>query len=153
MQQTPDSRPILFYDGVCGYCNWIVRFLARIDKRERLRFAPLQSRLGCAVIARHPKLQGVETAVLVENLPGGLPGGLLDGRERVYSKWQLTRGLWPQLTGLWKVACMLLAAIPLPVGNLIYDLIAKYRYRIFGKHETCKLPEPWLRRRLADFPD
>ena len=139
------DHPILLYDGICGYCNWIVRFIARIDRLERVRFAPLQSGLAKSILDRHQTVRCMDTAVLVEH--AGSP------YERIYTKWAMTRGLWPHLRGFWKIACRLLALVPLPLGDLLYDLIARYRYRIFGKYETCKLPEAWICRRLADFPE
>ena len=139
-----DGSPVLLYDGVCAYCNWIVRFIARIDKRAYIRFAPLQSDLGKAVLARHPEVAKQDTALLIERFPNGV--------ERVSPKWQMTRRLFPYLTGFWKLGCMLLALLPLPLGNVLYDFVARIRYRLFGKYEVCKIPEEWLRRRLADFP-
>lgn len=134
--------PVLFYDGVCGYCNWIVRFIAKIDRDERIQFAPLQSELAKQVLAKQPDLAGLDTAILY-----------VPDDERLWTRWGLTRGLLPSLRGFWRIGCALLAALPMPVGNWIYDLIAKYRYRIFGKFETCKLPDAKLRKRLADFPE
>jgi predicted DCC family thiol-disulfide oxidoreductase YuxK len=139
------APPILFYDGVCGYCNWIVRLIARADTHEEIKFAPLQSSLAEALLERHPELRQVDTAIMLEKSA--------DGAEKLSTKWQLTRAVLPHTSGLWRLGCAILAAIPLPLGNLIYDVIAKYRYRIFGRYETCKIPDATIRRRLADFPE
>lgn len=141
---TERSDAILLYDGLCGYCNWFVRLIARIDTHERIRFAPLQSELGKSVIERHPNIAGEDSAILLERSASG--------GECVWTRWRLTRALPKHLTGFWKIVCRVLGWIPLPVGNPIYDVIARNRYRIFGKYEQCRLPDAALRRRLADFP-
>jgi predicted DCC family thiol-disulfide oxidoreductase YuxK len=138
------ASPVLLYDGLCGYCNAVVRIIAGIDTKARIRFAPLQSALGESVLSRHPEIAEVESAVLVEHLGAE--------NERIALRWNLSRRIAKYLTGFWKLVFVLLGAVPLPIGNRIYDLIAQNRYRIFGKYDTCRMPSEKLRRRLADFP-
>jgi len=64
MADTADSRALMLYDGLCGFCNGSVRWVARRDRRDRFRFAPQESALGQAVLARH----GVDReAMLADN--------------------------------------------------------------------------------------
>lgn len=116
-------------------CNGFVRFVHRFDRRGRFRFATAQSPAGQA---RYAAL--------------GLPGDALetflvfrDGRGYVKSSAVLVAvtgfgGVW-RLAGLgW--------AVPRPVRDWLYDRVARNRYRLFGRHTACPLPEPAL---LARF--
>lgn len=138
------ASPVLLYDGLCGYCNAVVRIIAAIDRDGRIRFAPLQSPLGEAITSRHQEITRVDSAVLVENVGGAT--------ERIALRWNLSRRIARYLTGPWKIVLLVLGAVPLPIGNVIYDVIARNRYHLFGKYDTCKMPDEKLRKRLADFP-
>ena len=129
------SAPIVLYDGVCGFCNQSVQLILRHDRRGRFRFAALQSEVGQALLERHGlPTDDMDTFVLVE-----------DGRAYLRSTGALrvARGLG----GAWRLASVL-AVIPRPVRDFFYDLVARYRYRIFGKLDACMLPPPEVRSRF-----
>jgi predicted DCC family thiol-disulfide oxidoreductase YuxK len=138
METTPESAPVLLYDGVCGFCNRAVQTILKHDRRGEMRFAALQSEYGQAVLARHPELEGVDSVVFVERAAGG---------ERVYVRSAASLRVAAYLGGLWK---LFLAArvIPAPVRDFFYNLIARYRYRFFGKYDACLLPPPEVRSRF-----
>jgi predicted DCC family thiol-disulfide oxidoreductase YuxK len=131
------GQPILLFDGVCNLCNGIIRFLLNLDKRGVLRFASLQSAAGQAYLQRfslHPgKLPSV---VLVE-------GDRYSQRSTAALRVMRALG-WPYR------ALYALILVPRPMRDLVYDLIAKNRYRIFGKRETCMLPTPALKARFLE---
>ena len=138
-----NSGPILFYDGVCGLCNTLVRFLLKHDKRGRLRFASLQSDFAEKVLRRHgfdPK--DLDTLHVVENYEQ--PG------ERLLQRSDAVLRAGRELGGHWGVLAAVAKIIPRPLRDIAYRFVAKNRYRVFGKYETCMLPDPNQRSRFLD---
>lgn len=130
---SPDHLLVL-YDGVCALCNGIVRFLIARDRGDRYRFAPLQSELGRETVRRHGgDPDELSTFYLI--LRPGTDGerALLRGRAAIVAA--------ARLGGIWK-ATNLLRVFPNFLLNLGYRLVARLRYRLFGRYETCPLPEP-----------
>lgn len=116
---------VLFFDGVCGFCNRCVDFTLRRDRRGRIRVAPLQ---GETAAARLP-----EDARDLNSL-----AFLTGGRCYRYSA-AVVRVLWT-LGGLWAALGWLLWIIPQPLRDVGYRCIARHRYRIFGKKDSCRMP-------------
>jgi predicted DCC family thiol-disulfide oxidoreductase YuxK len=132
---TPSTEHVVFFDGVCNLCNGFVQFVIRRDPAGRFVFAPLQSaaaeaRLGTSVV------------------PGSLPDSVLlfeDGTlyQRSTAALRIVRGLrapWPLLA-----VCLV---VPRPIRDWAYDLVARHRYRWFGRRETCMVPTPALSKRF-----
>src|SRR5687768_3521293 len=119
------SNPILLYDGVCGFCNKSVQMIIAHDKKGLLKFAPLQSRYGQEVTARH-NLQNIDSVIFVDNSSGA---------ERVFLRSSAALRIADYLGGWWK---LLLAfyIVPRPLRDFSYDLFATYRYRFFGKYDS-----------------
>lgn len=118
--------PIVLYDGVCGLCQRSVQFLLARDRRK-LWYAPLQGETAAALRAIHPEIPPtLESVVLVD-----------DGRVYLRSKAFLHVARY--LTAPWRWAYHLrwLPAVLLDLG---YRLVARVRYRIWGKYEACRLP-------------
>jgi predicted DCC family thiol-disulfide oxidoreductase YuxK len=134
------TNPILLYDGVCGFCNKGVQRVLALDKKGAMKFAPLQSKYAEEVIARH-NLKNIDSVVFVDNS---------SGTERVFIRSDAALRIASYLGGWWK---FLLAfyIIPRPIRDFCYDLFAKYRYRFFGKYDTCMLPSPEIRARFLDL--
>jgi predicted DCC family thiol-disulfide oxidoreductase YuxK len=126
--------PIVFFDGVCGLCNRTVDFLLKRDTRGVFRFAPLQGETA----------QRLLTAADVESLNSLV---FFDGTNLYRRSAGTVRIFW-RLGGLWKVPAALLWLVPLPIRNAGYRAIAAYRYRWFGKKETCRMPTPEERERF-----
>jgi predicted DCC family thiol-disulfide oxidoreductase YuxK len=133
----PPDRPVLFFDGHCHLCNRAVRFVVRHDHRGCFLFAPLQSAAG-------------------RNLPvsmrsdGGSSGFVvLAFRGRYYRRSDAALHTFRLLGGLWPV---FFAAIVLPrfLRDAVYNLVARNRYRWFGRNDTCMVPEPGLRERFLE---
>lgn len=136
------SNPIVFYDGVCGLCNRLVQFLLRRDKNDRLRFASLQSEFAAKVLSRHgadPK--DLDTLYVVQDFDEPTERLLLRSDAILYAA--RTLGSFWKIAGLGKI-------IPRPLRDLVYRLVARNRYRVFGKYETCMLPEPRHRNKFLD---
>lgn len=127
------SEKIIFFDGVCGLCNKTINFLMRIDKRQNLKFAPLQ---GQTVQGRLPAeiIEDLNTLVFYEN-------GKLSNRTTA-----VLRAI-KAIGGFWRLLYVFII-IPSPMRDWIYKAVAKNRYKWFGKHDTCRMPTPEERGRL-----
>jgi predicted DCC family thiol-disulfide oxidoreductase YuxK len=135
--------PIVLYDGVCGLCNRLVQFLLKRDKRGRLRFASLQSDFAMRVLGRYGiDPQGLDTFYLIVNYE--------QPDERVLSRFDAVLQLGHELKGSWQALAVIARIVPRPLRNLVYRFIARNRYRVFGKYETCPLPDLSQRSRFID---
>ena len=138
----PESKAIVLYDGVCGLCNRAVQFLLKRDRRDRLQFASLQSDLAAKVLSRHgidPK--GLDTVYAVLNY--GEPN------ETLLAKGDAFLFFADLIGGIWSVA-RAGKIIPRPVRNWLYDFVARHRYQVFGKSESCMLPDPKQRHKFLE---
>jgi predicted DCC family thiol-disulfide oxidoreductase YuxK len=136
------SKPILLYDGVCGFCDRGVQFLLKRDLKNHLLFASLQSDFAKALLRRH----GIDAGEL-ETIYVVLDCGRAN--EALLARADAVAYLMRVIGGVWNVM-RLVKLLPTGTRNRIYDLIAGYRYRIFGKYETCALPEGPDRSKFLD---
>lgn len=137
------GRTLLLYDGVCGLCNHLVQFLIRRDRRDRLRFAALQSLLGRSLVqAAGGDPDILATLYAFVNGPRG-------PQARVRSRAVLTAVA--ALGGIYRPIGFL-RIVPAFVLDPCYRLVARLRYRVFGRHDTCMLPTPEQRDRFLDVP-
>lgn len=122
----PSDDSIVFFDGVCGFCNRSVNALMNRDRHRRLRFAPLQGTTAQRLLAPEFTSQ-LDTLVYVK-------------KGQTYTRsTAVVQILWT-IGGISAVAAVLLWLIPKPLRNLGYRGFARVRYRLFGKHESCRLP-------------
>ena len=136
-------NPILFYDGVCGLCNSMVQFLLKRDRQGRLRYASLQSDFAAKVLHRHGiDPNDLDTLHVVENYD--------QPNERVLQRSDAVLRAGRELGGLWGVLATIVKIIPRPLRDIAYRFVAQNRYRVFGKYETCMLPDPDQRSRFLD---
>lgn len=138
------ANPIVLYDGVCGLCNRSVQFLLKHDKRGHFRFASLQSDFAQKVLGRHgldPK--DLDTVHVVENYD--------QPDERVLQRSDAVLRAGRELGGFWGACSAIARVIPRPLRDLVYRFVATNRYRVFGKYDTCMLPEPNQRSRFLDI--
>jgi predicted DCC family thiol-disulfide oxidoreductase YuxK len=142
-QSLGDPNPLLLYDGVCGLCNRLVQFSLKRDRKRRLRFASLQSNFAAAILQRHNLApRELDTVYFVERV--GLQDELLT--ERSAAVIQVLR----EIGGSWSIAAVLLSVIPKWLRDRGYSIVARNRYRIFGKSDTCVLPQQQYRDRFLD---
>lgn len=131
------EHPVILFDGVCNLCQGAVQFVIARDPQRRFRFASLQSSYGQS-IAKKAGLSTTDLSsfILYEN-------GLVFTRSTGALK--ATKGLsggWPLLYGF--------IIVPKFIRDAVYDLIAKNRYRWFGKKESCWVPTPELKSLFLD---
>ena len=141
MPSTPETAPVLLYDGVCGFCNKTVQMILARDRRNELRFAALQSDFGRAVVGRHPELQSVDSVVYLERTPGGA--------ERIFIRSEAALRVAAYLGGPWRVL-LVARLLPASLRDFLYNLFARNRYKFFGKYDACLLPPPKVRSRFLD---
>jgi len=136
------SNPIVLYDGVCGLCNRLVQFLLNRDTHDRFRFASLQSEFANKVLTQHRlDPHDLDTVYVVEDY--GQPD------ERLLARSDAILFMLKQLGGPWKVAGVG-HILPKAFRDAVYKVVARNRYRVFGKHESCMLPEPKHRSKFLD---
>jgi predicted DCC family thiol-disulfide oxidoreductase YuxK len=137
-----ESNPIVLYDGICGLCNRLVQFLLKRDTHDRFRFESLQSELASNVLTQHRlDPQDLDTVYVVKNY--GQPD------ERLLARSDAILFLLKQIGGLWRVAAMG-SVLPKVFRDAVYKIVARNRYRVFGKYESCMLPEPEHRAKFLD---
>lgn len=139
-------HPILLYDGVCGLCNRFVRFLLRHDPDGIFRFASLQSAFADRILARHNiSPADLDTVYVVVNRDSHRPP------EFLLSRSDAVLFVLKQLGALWRSVAFLVQLLPKLVRDRAYNAVARRRYRIFGKFESCGLPSAQDRSRFLDL--
>lgn len=126
---------IILFDGVCNLCNGFVQFVINHDPAGQFRFAALQSETGRRLLQDMPLgQQNLDSVVLVQN-------------NRFYQQSTAALHILRQLQGWWP---LLYGAIVLPrfFRDPVYNLLARNRYRWFGRRESCMLPTPELKSRF-----
>ncbi len=133
----PPEPPLVLFDGVCNLCNASVYFLIRRDRTGALRYASLQSDLGRARTAAFGLPPGYTDAIVfIEN-------------GRAFTRSAAALRLLPYLRWPWPLLGVL-RLLPTALRDAAYDLIARHRYRWFGRQDECPLPRPEWRARFLD---
>jgi predicted DCC family thiol-disulfide oxidoreductase YuxK len=127
---------VILYDGVCVFCSRWIRFVATRDAKHRFRFTAIQSDYG----RRLAQTFGIDPEDPDTNavVHGGVATFKSDAALTVLSHlpgWQWVR---------------VLRAVPKPLRDAVYNLVARNRYRIFGKYEECFLPDESFRARVIE---
>ena len=125
---TDKEYAVVLFDGVCHLCDGAVRFILRWENSKLLRFAPLQSEAGKALLMKY-----------------GYPENYLDGmifieNKRAHDRSSACLRIAGKLKLPWRVFFVFLL-VPKPLRDLVYRIVAVARYRWFGKKEVCALPQ------------
>ena len=131
----PDDKALIVFDGVCVLCSGLARFVLKRDRDFAFRLTTAQSPVGQALFRHY----GLEAETLTTNLV------LLDGIP--YAKLDTVAAVGRRLGSGWRLFLML-RLIPRPIGDWLYDSIARNRYRLFGRYTHCVVPEPQWRERF-----
>jgi predicted DCC family thiol-disulfide oxidoreductase YuxK len=124
---TPTNLHIILFDGVCNFCNFWIDFIIKRDANYIYKFASLQSETGKEIAARFSiNKKDIDSVVLIKD-------------EKYFIKSDAVLEIVKELNSSWKIL-YLLKVIPRPFRDLIYDLVAKKRYAIFGKRDSCRVP-------------
>jgi predicted DCC family thiol-disulfide oxidoreductase YuxK len=121
-----------------------VQFVLKNDGNDVFRFASLQSKLAEQILVRHRlRSESLETVYVV------LDYGF--AKERLLSRLQAVVYVLQQLGGPLAYVSAILRVLPAPVQNFLYRLVARNRYRVFGRYETCPLPDGDTRSKFLDL--
>jgi predicted DCC family thiol-disulfide oxidoreductase YuxK len=143
------ANPIVLYDGVCGLCNRTVQFALKRDRAGIFRFASLQSGLASRILARHGKdASDLDTVYVVLDYD---PANLEKGGERLLVRSDAVLYILRRLGGFWGALGSLLRWIPRPIRDWGYGIVARIRYQVFGKYDTCPIPSVETRARFLDL--
>ena len=130
-----DYNHLVLFDGVCVFCNSSVDFILQKEKDDTLMFTPLQSKLGIEILKQYDYPVDYQDSILF----------LVDGKLLNKSSAALMIAGYLKSPYSW---LRFFKIVPGFIRNAVYSLIAKNRYRIFGKFDACMVPSPQLRRRF-----
>jgi len=132
-----ETKKVIFFDGVCGLCDHFITFMVDADRENVLKFATQQGNTF-----QSPEIKKHFSTDLGDSI------FYLKG-DKIYSKSSAVLTALSDLGGIWKLF-MVFKLVPVPVRDNVYDIIAKNRYKMFGKHDTCRLPTPSERAKFLD---
>ena len=153
------AGPVIFFDGVCALCNGFVDFVLARDCRAMFRFATLQGETASGVLREGgPGKSPWASAGGADSGSGTGPVGsgdsgewmrsmVLRDKDGLHRRSEAALRILVGLGGPWRLLG-LLRLVPRPLRDAAYDLIARNRYRWFGKHDTCRMPTPEERERF-----
>lgn len=134
----PNNKKIILFDGVCNLCNNSVNFIIDRDKKDIFRFASLQSSIGKKLTSdRGIDTQLMDSIILIE------PG------VAYYQKSTAALMIAKDLAGAYSFLHYF-SVLPVSFRDGVYGLIAKNRYRWFGKEESCRIPTPGLKAKFLN---
>jgi len=133
----PADKKIILFDGVCNLCNGAVQFILKRDKKDQFVFGSLQGSAGQAFLRQQslPTI-GFDSFILLDN-------------GKVYTQSTAALKVLNYLGRGWQLLYAFMIVPPF-IRNGIYNLVAKNRYRWFGKREACMVPEPRWTQRFLD---
>lgn len=132
------DKKIILFDGVCNLCNSSIQLVIKHDKKDLYRFAALQSETGKKMTAeRNIDTSEIDSIILIE------PG------VAYYTKSAAALKVGKTFGGLWSLLAVF-EWIPEGISNVVYDYIAKNRYRWYGKTDACMIPTPELKSKFLD---
>jgi predicted DCC family thiol-disulfide oxidoreductase YuxK len=130
-----NEPPVVLFDGECNFCNGVVNFLLRQDKKKILRFAAMQSAAGERLLQQYGfPGQYLKSFVLIEN-------------GKAYKKSTAGLRLYGKLPWYWKWT-QVFWIVPRFLRDAVYEFISNNRYKWFGKRDACMLPTPEVQSRF-----
>jgi predicted DCC family thiol-disulfide oxidoreductase YuxK len=133
IDQLPEGKKIIIFDGVCNLCNSSINYIIDNDKNDIFRFVSLQSDLGIAL----QNYLGIE----IDNIDSII---LYNPNEAYYLRSTAALKIMKEFSGLWKLSAIAFL-LPRIFRDKIYDFIASNRYKWFGKEDNCRLITPELK--------
>ena len=127
---------IVLFDGVCNFCNSSVQFIIKHDQTNSLKFASLQSQTGQELLAKYNIPKEIDSVIFIEH-------------NKAFTKSSAALKIGNYFGGLWKMT-QVFFIVPSFIRNFFYDIIAKNRYKWFGKKDSCMLPSPEIRDRFIE---
>ena len=132
---------IILYDGVCGFCNRFTAFVLARDKKNVFRFASLQSTFASEALAKYSTKSTLDTVYVITDAG--------NGSDRLLCKFEAVIFVLANLQTT-AAAGWALKIVPKQIGDMLYNLFARYRYALFGELETCPYPSEAQRSKFID---
>jgi len=133
-----ENKKIVLFDGVCNLCNRSIQYVIRHDKKDIFRFAPLQSKIGEQLV----KERGIDTSKVDSII-------LIEPDVAYYTKSTAALKISKAFGGGYKLLTIF-EWVPPVLRDRVYDIVAKNRYRWFGKREECMVPTPELKAKFLE---
>lgn len=134
VEELKQHQPVLFYDGVCNFCNSSVNFIISKEKKPVLTFAALQSAYGDAIKTTFGNTPVPDSLILFDN------GKVYTKSSAALRVTRYLKGAWPLMGVFW--------VVPPFIRHFVYDYVARNRYKWFGKKDQCMIPSPDIRKRF-----
>lgn len=138
-----NSKTVVLYDGVCGLCNGLNQFLLKRDRRDHFRFASLQSEFAASLLKQYG-INAVDLDTVYVCADYGQES------ERLLSRSDAILHVLGKLGGVWSIL-RVGQALPKSLRDALYNVVARNRYRVFGKYDVCLMPEERYRRKFLDI--
>lgn len=136
-QVDTSSKVLVLFDGVCNLCNGAVQFIIKRDPAGKIIFASLQSDYAASQLKKFGMDSGsLYSIIVIEN------GSMKERSDAILSIASHLTGIWPLLR--------VFRILPRFIRDGLYNLVATYRYRVFGKQDSCMIPTPALRARFIE---
>lgn len=123
-----NNTTTILFDGVCNLCSGSVQFILKRDKKGVFKFTSLQSEIGKSLLSEY-NIGEVDSIVCIHD-------------HVAYVKFKAVRIIAKRLGGMYLFFYWISKVIPVAIGNVLYDFIARNRYRWMGKKEVCWIPSP-----------
>ena len=128
-------QPLLLFDGVCNLCNSSVQYVIKHDKKQKFKFASLQSDAATEILLQHKvKNSDLNSIILIHN-------------NELYDKSSAILRLLKIIGGFHSLAYIFII-IPKSIRDVVYDYVAKNRYKWYGKKDSCMIPTLELKNRF-----
>lgn len=124
----------MLFDGECNFCDSSVQFIIKRDPKKVFQFASLQSDIGKGLLNQYNAPESLDSFVLIEG-------------DKYFLQSTAALKVCKDLKGAYKLLYVFVI-IPKPIRNLVYQFIAKNRYKWFGKSDSCRIPSPEDRQRF-----
>lgn len=135
-----EVKMTILFDGVCNFCNASINFIIDRDSKGIFKFAALQSEVGQELLKKFGLKTNDSESRTFDSIVA------IDGY-KVYQKSDAALEIACRMDGIWKIFYVF-KIIPTFLRNPVYDLVAKNRYRIFGRTDACRIPTPELKERF-----
>ena len=137
MNFNDENKLIILFDGVCNMCIGSIQFIIKKDSKDLFRLASIQSSVGQRIIKKYSiDIQKKDSIVLI------------NGSNISYQSTAVLCVLY-KLNTFWKIL-VIFYIIPYPIRDYIYYLVAKSRYSLFGKRDTCMVPNKYIKSKFLN---
>tara|TARA_B100000214_G_scaffold100203_1_gene69855 strand:- start:141 stop:545 length:405 start_codon:yes stop_codon:yes gene_type:complete len=126
------NNEVIIYDGICVLCNKYIKWVLDKDKEKFFLITNLQSKF---TEEKFPELRKIDSVAVIKK------------NGEIVQKSKAVNHILKSINRLILLR-IILNILPLSISNLFYDIVAKSRYKVFGKYDSCQLPEPEYKSRF-----